>query len=205
MIRKPPSEDHRTPAIIIMDNTPISLLGSIGELDWLLKPTGTVWMTDVVMEEALRLRIADQYAREIIAAWIGANRYRIKVVETKTGRRIRQGLRLWELAGRPEDDRPDMGDLGERSVYDAVSNARDLPTENESFLAIMDDREGRDAMKLVRADVDLMGTRTFIRWLSEDHGIGDHREIWVSIFRATRGTADPGLDDDQDPVYIRRR
>lgn len=204
MIRRPADDDIRKPQILIPDNTPISLLGAVNELDLLFKPTGTLWMTDVVMDEAKRPRKEAQHLREVVSEWIDVNRYRIKRVQTRQGRLMEQMQRLWVAAGRPDDDRPDLADFGERSIADAVSNARDIPEEDGAFVAIVDDRDGRDIMRNVRADIDLMGTRTFIRWIAEDYDGQDPAELWARIVRATKGTADPGLGDD-DPEYIRRR
>lgn len=170
MIPRPPLEDERTPQILVPDNTPISLLGAIGELDMLFKPTGTIWMTDVVMREVQNPRKSLPHVREVGSGWIAANRYRIKRVTTRQGQLMEQMERLWIAAGSPEDDRPDFSDFGERTVADAVSNARDIPEEGFGFVAVVDNRDGREILRNVRADIDLMGTRTFIRWIAEDFG-----------------------------------
>ncbi|WP_155905057.1 hypothetical protein [Methylopila sp. M107] len=69
-------------------------------------------------------------------------------------------------------------------------------------IALADDREARDNLRALRADIDLMGTRTFLTWMAEDYGVKQAATAWGAIMIATDCDADPG--EDEDPVYIRR-
>ena len=74
MIDKPDPEDIRSPKFLIMDNTPLSLLGAIDALDWFFEPGCDVWITDLVLEEATREpgegRDQRRATRNYIANWI---------------------------------------------------------------------------------------------------------------------------------------
>jgi len=56
-------------------------------------------------------------------------------------------------------------------------------------------------VRAVRADLTMMGTRTFIRWMDEDFGAPGADAAWVAIRIATASKADEGETDD--PVFIR--
>jgi len=43
--------------------------------------------------------------------------------------------------------------------------------QTEKLVVIMDDGGLRDAVRAVRTDIAVIGTRTFIRWMEEDFGI----------------------------------
>lgn len=79
--------------------------------------------------------------------------------------------KCWERAGKPQDLHPDWTDRGERSVFSAVQDFKSALAQHEEIIVVMDDRNGRDAVRAVRADITLMGTRTFARWMDEDFGI----------------------------------
>ncbi|KAA0695428.1 hypothetical protein DTW90_22970 [Neorhizobium sp. P12A] len=207
MIDKPEPEDARTPRFLIMDNTPLSLLGTIEALDWLFEPGCDVMITDMVIAEAIRepgeSRDQRRNARAYVAGWLKSNRERITVLATVEGQRYEREMRLWERAGKPDDLRPDWSDRGERSVFSAVQDLKAALAQTEEIVVIMDDRDGRDAVRAVRADIALMGTRTFIRWMAEDFGIESAATAWQVIRMATADTADEG--EEEDPVYIRRQ
>jgi len=54
MIGWPEGADRRVLRFLIMDSTPLSLLGCIGALDWLFLPGCPVMITDMVVAEILR-------------------------------------------------------------------------------------------------------------------------------------------------------
>lgn len=116
-----PAPGDRRPKILIPDNTPLTLLGSIKALDWLFVPGCEVWMTDMVIEEALREPGDDKdqrnEARSYVRSWVHINRHRIKRVTTATGAKYQedmaeyqQNLRNWETrwrrAAAPKMGRP---------------------------------------------------------------------------------------------------
>lgn len=207
MIDKPGPEDRRTPRFLIMDNTPLSLLGTIEALDWFFEPGCDLMITDMVIAEAIRDpgegRDQSRDARTYVARWLENNRDRITILQTAEGQRYEREMRLWERAGKPDDLRPVWTDRGERSVFSAVQDLKAALAQTEELIVIMDDRDGRDAVRAVRADITLMGTRTFIRWMEEDFGIESAATAWQAIRMATADTADEG--EEEDPVYIRRR
>lgn len=187
------------------DATPLSLLGAIDALDWLFIPGCEVWLTDMVMEEAVRtppegsdLRKA---SREAIQGWFERNRYRIKRLETAEGRRYEREMQLWQRAGSPPDLMPDWSDRGEASLLSSVRGAKKLLGPGEAIVALVDDRDARDAMRGVRGNINMMGTQTFIQWMEQDFGIAPAADAWTAILVATNGKADPG--EEEDPVYIR--
>jgi len=205
MIDRPDPEDARLPKFLIMDNTPLSLLGVIEALDWLFEPGCDVWITDLVLEEATgepgEGRDQRRVTRNYIASWIESNRNRLTVLATPEGERYRQEMELWGVAGSPERLRPTWKDRGEASLLQGVQTIKAALQSGEAIVVLVDDRDARDAIRAVRADINMMGTQTFIEWLLEDFGIAQAETAWTSILMATGNTADPG--EDEDPVYIR--
>lgn len=205
MIDKPDPEDVRSPKFLIMDNTPLSLLGAIESLDWLFVPGCEVSITDLVLEEATREpgegRDQRRGTRSDISGWIETNRHRLNVLATPEGERYHRDMELWELAGRREQLRPTWKDRGEARRLQSVQTIKAALQRDEAIVVLVDDRDARDAIRAVRADIDMMGTQTFIAWMSEDFGIAQAETAWASILMATGNTADPG--EDEDPVYIR--
>src|SRR5689334_6398997 len=119
MIDKPEPEDARTPRFLIIDNTPLSLLGTLEALDWLFEPGCDVMITDMVMAAAIRERGEScdwrRNARACVAGWLESNIDRITVLATVEGQRYEREMRLWERAGKPDDQHPEWSDRGERS------------------------------------------------------------------------------------------
>lgn len=119
-----PESLRRRARFLIMDTTPLSLLGSIGALDWLLVPGCDVLITDIVLEEATRDpgpdRDSRKDSRRHILEWFKANRHRLSVLPTAEGERYRREMELWQRAGMPPDLRPDWSDRGERSVLATI-------------------------------------------------------------------------------------
>lgn len=121
-------QDRRRPRFLIIDNTPLSLLGMIEALDWFFEPGCEVVVTDMVIEEATRDPGAGRDPRKAgcvyIANWLASNRHRISVLCTPEGERYEREMALWRKAGMPEDLRPDWSDRGERSLLAAVKTSR---------------------------------------------------------------------------------
>ncbi|UIJ70555.1 hypothetical protein [Aurantimonas sp. HBX-1] len=205
MIDHPDAADIRSPRFLIMDNTPLSLLGCIEALDWLFEPGCPVTITDMILAEATRDPGEDRDQRRgtraYINAWLTKNRARITILETAEGARYDREMQLWERAGKPEDLRPSWSDRGERSLLAAIQVLKQALLLDEEIIVIVDDRDARDAVRAVRADLTMMGTRTFIRWMDEDFGVSGADTAWQAIRLATDGTADEGEDDD--PVFVR--
>lgn len=112
-------------------------------------------------------------------------------------------MQLWERAGKPDDLRPSWSDRGERSLLSAVQDLTQARLVDEEIIVIVDDRDARDAVRAIRADITMIGTRTFIRWMEEDFAVPGADTAWQAIQMAMADTADMG--DDEDPVFVRRR
>jgi hypothetical protein len=203
---KPEPGDEKTPKLLIMDNGPISCLSNIdGALDWFFAPGCEVWMTDMVLIEARqssspggRVRKA---ARQYFEEWFRKNKYRIKVVVTREGKAYANALSLWEMAGSPEGQKPDSFDYGEASILSKLRAIRTFVDAGETVIVVMDDRDGRAAVKGLNMNVDLMLTRTFIAMMDEDYHIKEAATAWITLSRILRDELDQGVDDD--PVYVR--
>ena len=206
MIDKPDPGEEKTPKLLIMDNGPISCLSNIdGALDWFFKPGCEVWMTDMVLVEARRKSAPGGRVRKAALSyferWFSQNKFRIKVVATKEGRAYGNAMKLWEMAGSPEEERPDSSDYGEASILSKLRTIRNLVAHGETVIVVMDDRDGRAAVKGLEMNVDLMGTRTFVAMMDEDYQIKEAAAAWDTLARILGGELDYGEDDD--PVYVR--
>ncbi|MFB9980161.1 hypothetical protein ACFSQQ_11175 [Mesorhizobium kowhaii] len=205
MIDKLASRDIRRPRFLILDNTPLSLLGCIEALDWLFMPGCPVTITDMVAAEATRDpgddRDQRRTTRTYIDGWLDKNGDRITILATAEGERYRREMLLWERAGKPDDLRPSWSDRGERSLLSAVQDLKQARLLDEEIIVIVDDCNARDAIRAIRADLPMMGTRTFIRWMDEDFSVPGADTAWQAIRMATANTADEG--EDEDPVFIR--
>ena len=198
-------QDRRHPRFLIMDNTPLSLLAMIEALDWFFEPGCDVIITDMVLAEATRDpgpgRDRRMASRTYVANWLSINRHRISVLPTPEGQRYDREMALWQSAGMPENLKPDWSDRGERSLLDAVKILKTAIGSGEEIIVVADDRDARDAVRAIRADIMLIGTRTFIRWLAEDFHVPGAETAWQAIQIASGGKADPG--EDVDPLSIR--
>ncbi len=121
-------QDRRLPRFLIMDNTPLSLLATIEALDWLFEPGCEVMITDMVMEEAIREpgegRDRRRGARACIAGWLEQNRTRITIFRTMEGERYARDMRLWDLAGKPAELRPDWSNRGSAVCFPQFRTSR---------------------------------------------------------------------------------
>jgi hypothetical protein len=230
MIRKPAPGDERRPAILVSDAGPLSLLATVpGALDWLFVPGCEVWIPDIILDEVLRNpgEGRDQRIehRAEVAGWVQGNRYRIKRLETRIGKRYDAEMRsydnamdLWRRAGSPaglEPLRPDWKDRGDQSVWVGVNIANDALATGESVIALADDHNVRAAIEARgrqkrTASIDLMGTQTFIQWMAGDFAVEEALTAWDAIEIAREGKV-PTFNSDSDnpdggaddPVYIR--
>lgn len=224
VIDRPDPGDERRPGILVADATPLALLADVpGGLDWLFVPGARVWLTDIIVDEVTRDPGAgrDQRIehRGEIADWIGRNRWRIKRLETRVGRRYAAEMAawanaaaLWRLAGRPtgmEPPRPDWSDLGDRSIWHGINAAQAAIAVGEAVIVLADDGGVRAAVEAKvrqqqQVSIDLMGTQTFIQWLVEDFAVAGVDTAWQTIADARRGAVPSyGRKGDADPVYFR--
>jgi hypothetical protein len=206
MIDKPDDSDRRTPRFLIMDNTPLSLLACIQALDWLFEPGCDVMITDLVVAEATRDpgegRDQRRNSRSHVAQWLETNRHRITILKTPEGLRYDREMELWKRAGKPDDLRPSWRDRGERSLLSAVQELKQALSLGDEVIVIVDDRNARDAVRAIRVDLTMMGTRTFIRWMDEDFAMPGADTAWQAIQIITSNTADEG--EDEDPIFVRQ-
>jgi hypothetical protein len=188
VIIKPAPGDERKPKLLIMDRTPLSVLSNLdGALDWLFVPGCDVWMTDMVLIESRRPGEpgADPRSREraTFDRWFAAKKHLIRVVSTEVGKKYTDGMTLWEMAGRPEHLKPSTANFGDASVLDKIKTFRHLLHGGEAFLVLMDDRDGREALRVLRTNADLMSTQTFVQWIAEDFKIKAAETAWVTLER----------------------
>jgi hypothetical protein len=208
MIDKPEPGEARKPKLLIVDSSPLSVLSHLDDaLDWLFKPGCEVWITDMVLIEARRPSPAGagprKGAKTNFEAWFRSNKHRIKIVTTDTGRDYSRSQRLWELAGRPDDLKPETSNLGEASILAKLKAIRAAIGEGETVIVIMDDRDGRAAVKALPMDVDLMGVQTFIAWIAEGFGVKEAATAWLTLVAILGDELDHG--EETDPVFVRNR
>lgn len=208
MIERPQPGEEKKPKLLIMDRTPLAVLSNLdGALEWLFKPGCDVWITDMVLIETRRageLGAAPRNrARATFEAWFKANKHLIRVVNTEIGKKYANDIRLWEMAGSPEHLKPSSADLGEASVLDKIKTSRQILQSDETFLVLMDDRDGRDAVKVLKTNADLMSTQTFVEWMAKDFGVKEAETAWATLERILGADLDPGPAED-DPVYVRK-
>lgn len=201
----------RTPRLLVPDNTPLSLLSMVGReaLDWLFAPGAAVWVTDMVMQEALRDPepgddgLAEQ--RAVLREWFGNNAHRIRVQPTPEGRDYEREMRNWARGGRVPADRPSWRNQGERSMEDLLSIVAEIVAAGEALMLLVDDRAARalfiQKARMAGVETDLMATETFLVLLEEDYGVANARDVWVAIHHAAGGKQPEA--PERDPVYVR--
>lgn len=197
---------ERKPRILIADNTPLSVLSLLGTegLDWLFVPGADVWITDMVKEEAVRdpdpgsdQRLAQ---RAILIKWFADNADRIHEQPTVEGEEYRKAMANWRDAGGKSETKPSWSSRGDRSILEVMTVIDDLVQEGEAIVAIMDDRKVRAALEVMKLDMDMMSTETFIIWMSSTFGIKQADTAWQTI-KSIMGDRTPQLrDDDDEPV-----
>lgn len=198
--------DDRRPVFLIMDASPIVMLAAIGKLDWLFEPCGTVYMTDMVMEEVTREpEDGDDPRREWLEytrSWIQKHRFRIRKIETATFSDYQLALEGWKATGSVPERKPKLRHKGEASVRETQASFRGKIKPDETIIVLMDDGDGRDMLRgLRRVNLDVFGTRVFIDALHESFGIADAATAWQALLRVIP-TADPG--EEVDPFYVRK-
>ena len=185
MIHKPAPGDERRPAILVSDAAPLSLLATIpGALHWLFVPGCEVWIPDIILDEAFRNpeEGKDQRIerRAEVAGWAQRNRYRIKRLETRIGKRYDAEMQnygnamdLWQRAGSSADLeplRPEWADRGDQSVWVGVNMTNDELATGESVIALADDHniraaiEARGAKRGQRPSTCWVHKRSFSGW-----------------------------------------
>jgi hypothetical protein len=208
MIREPSPGDTRRPRLLIPDNTPLSLLALLGgeALDWLFVPGAEVWVTDMVREEALRDPDPedDQRGEHRAASrsWFERNRHRIHVQATDVGTEYHKAMQTWELAGRLPHLQPSWKGRGEASILEVLDAAAKVLTMGEAVVAVVDDAKARMALRLHKADIDLMGTESFLTWMADRFGIVRAETAWKAIRLAAQDKVPDALEEG--PVHIRQ-
>lgn len=196
----------KDPIFLIMDASPIVMLSAIERLDWLMEPCGTIWMTDMVMEEVARDPDSGKDPRSrwlaYTRSWIAANKFRIRRVETDTYRTYQLALDGWRAQGSDPERKPNSRDLGEASIIQTLKSFRGKVLPRQTIIVLMDESDGRDALKgMRRINLDVFGTRAFVEALYAHFGIAEAEHAWQAILKVI--TADESKDDD-DPFIVRR-
>jgi hypothetical protein len=197
---------EKDPIFLIMDASPMVMLSAIERLDWLMEPCGTVWMTDMVMEEVTRDADsgADPRTRWLAytRSWMAANKFRIRRVETDTCKTYRFALDGWRAQGSDPERKPDSRVLGEASMIQTLRSFRGKVQPQQTIVVLMDETDGRDALRgMRRINLDVCGTRAFIEALHAHFGIAEAEHAWQAILKVI--TVDEPKDDD-DPFLVRR-
>lgn len=196
----------KDPIFLIMDASPMVMLSAIERLDWLMEPCGTIWMTDLVMEEVTRDPDSGKDLRSrwlaYTRSWIAANKFRIRRVETDTYRTYQLALDGWRAQGSDPERKPNSRDLGEASIIQTLKSFRGKVQPRQTIVVLMDESDGRDALKgMRRINLDVFGTRAFVEALYTHFGIAEAEHAWQAILKVI--TVDESKDDD-DPFIVRR-
>ncbi|WMT79705.1 hypothetical protein [Bradyrhizobium sp. Ash2021] len=197
---------EKDPIFLIMDASPVVMLSAIERLDWLMEPCGTIWMTDMVMEEVTRDPESDADPRSrwlaYARSWIETNKFRIRRVETKTFETYKLALEAWKARGADPLAKPDAHDLGEASIIQTLKSFRGKIQPRQTIVVLMDDADGRDALRgMRRINLDVFGTRVFIEAMDTSFGIAEAAHAWQAILKVIP-TA--GSKEDDDPLLVRR-
>lgn len=164
------------PIFLIMDASPIEMPSAIERLDWLIEPCGTIWMTDMVIEEVTRDPESGRDRRSrwfaYTRSWIAANKYRIRLVETDTYRTYQLALDGWRAQGSDPERKPNSRDLGEAGIIQTLKSFRGKVQPQQTILVLIDESDGRDALKgMRRINLDVFGTRALLEPLRLHFGI----------------------------------
>jgi hypothetical protein len=67
----------------------------------------------------------------------------------------------------------------------------------------MDDRDGRDALRLLQVNADLMSTQTFIERMVEDFKVKEAETAWTTLERIPGESLDPTPCEDPSMWRVR--
>lgn len=173
------------PIFVIMDVSPIVMLSAIERLDWLMEPCGTMYITDMVMEEVTRDPEpgADPRGRWLAytRSWFTANTFRIRRIET-------------DIFADYQRSR----NYGELTIIETLKRLRGEVPAPKTVVVLMDDADGRETLKGVRRiKLDVFSTRAFIEALHARFGIAEAEHAWQAILDVVpAGT--PKDDEEED-------
>jgi hypothetical protein len=202
----------RKARLLIPDTTPLSLLAMAGRtaLDWLFAPGAEVWITDMVMHEALRDPEAGgdwrSGQRAVLRQWFTDHVERLHIQETPEGQDYAREMRNWARGGSEPSDRPSWRNRGERSIQDVLGVVGAMVAAGEAVILLVDDRAARALLineaRISGLEADLMATETFLVLLEEDYGVAHARDVWLAIHLAAGGKTPEA--PVADPVYVRK-
>lgn len=176
-------KDGKQPVILIADNTPLSALSAIDNLDWLLVPGIRVQITDQVMIEAT-VNSTQAWAKDTLD-WVERNQNQVEIIETPTGRNYRLAQDAWAASGYEPSKQPVTAGLGETSIFDLLRVLENEVEAGEKVLLIMDDRRGRRTAKTLDLNVDVISTRAFFEVMEIDYGIQGANDYWQRVLKLT--------------------
>lgn len=173
--------NDKNPTILVPDNTPMSALGCIGRLDWLLVPGVPVTITDQVADEARRN--PDLPWTDYIHEWIVRNVIdrRIAIGYTDTGFDYRQQFETWLRDGMDPNRRPRSKHLGEASILELMSKLEEQAHGDDKAIVLIDDRRARKALSTLDANLDIVSTRAFFEVMAIDYRINDALDCWPEV------------------------
>jgi hypothetical protein len=62
-----------------------------------------------------------------------------------------------------------------------LRTVRNLIAAQEAAVVLMDDRDGRAAIKALPTYVDLIGTQSFIKLVAEEYGVKEAQTFWAAL------------------------
>src|SRR5712691_6673866 len=135
--------DDKQPIILVPDNSPITALSAIGNLDWLLVPGVPVKITDQVASEATHnqdLPWTVETCSWIVTHVVGG---RVEIVYTDTGFDHRQQFDAWVAGGMDPSRAPRSRNLGEASILELMTALENEARGDKRAIALVDERRAR--------------------------------------------------------------
>jgi hypothetical protein len=185
--------DDKQPIILVPDNSPITALSAIGNLNWLLVPGVPVKITDQVASEATRnhdFPWAAETCSWIVTHVVGG---RVEIVYTDTGFDHRQQFDAWVAGGMEPSRAPRCRNLGEASILELMAALENEARGDKKAIVLVDERRARKALSTLDANLDIISTRAFFKVLTTDYGLNDTSGYWHLVLSMI-GDMDP-LDE----------
>jgi hypothetical protein len=183
--------DDKHPVIVVPDNSPITALLAIGNLDWLLVPGVPIKITDQVASEATRNQQLP-WARET-CEWIVRHVIsgRVEIAYTDTGFDHRQQFDAWVAGGMDPHSAPRGRNLGEASILELMTALENEARGDKKAIVLVDERRARKALSTLDANLDIVSTRAFFNVLTADYGLNDTSGYWRLVL---------DMIEDMDPL-----
>jgi len=183
--------DDKQPIILVPDNSPITALSAVGNLDWLLVPGVPVKITDQVASEATRnprLPWVKETCNWIVHHVLSG---RVQIAYTDTGFDHRQQFDAWVAGGMDPAHAPRGRNLGEASILELMATLENEARGDKKAIVLIDERRARKALSTLDANLDIVSTRAFFNVLATDYGLNDTSGYWRLVLNVI---------EDMDPL-----